>query len=191
MKKKSVTVKAWTRAVMAIVAIIAIVGGVTFATLQSQAAVMKGSIIQTATASLQISANGNTYSNTIDGYVFGNMIPGGQPMPNNGYPVYLKNVGGTPLALKLSIAGNLANTANVDLTKVHVILTPTTGGTPQNILLSSLVGGSGVALTQANRITPGQTMAYMIQVSLDADAVSGPSATIENIDFSFDATAVN
>lgn len=189
--KKNKSIKAISRAALSIMAIAAIVGGVTFATLQSQAAILKGNTIQTATASLQLSSNGTTYSSSLDGYAFSNMIPGGVAVPNNGYPVYLKNVGGTPLALRLSVVGAVTNTDNVDLAKVHVILTPTSGGVPQNITLANLIGGTGVALTQATRLTPNQAQAYTIQVSLDADAVSGPSATIGNIDFSFDATAIN
>jgi hypothetical protein len=183
-----------SRALLAVVAIVLIVGGVTFATLQSQAAILKGNAILTATASLQLSSTGTTYSSSLDGYVFGNLVPGGQASPYNGYPVYLKNVGTTPLSLKLSVANTVSNTNAVDLSKVHVILTPTSGGAPQNITLADLIAANstgGVALTQASHLNASQVISYTIQVSLDADAVNGSNGSIGSIDFSFGAVAVN
>ncbi len=183
-----------SRAVAVLAAIAVIVGGVTFATLQSQAAILKGNNIQTATASLQLSSNGTNYSSSLDGYAFSNLIPGGVSVPNNGYPIYLKNVGTVPLALRLSVTSTITNPNNVDLSKVHVILNPTSGGIPQNITLADLISANptnGIALSQANRITAGQSFAYTIQVSMETDAVSGPTASIDNIDFNFGAVAVN
>lgn len=181
------------RASLVIVAVLAMVGGVTFAALQSQAAVLRGNTIQTATASLQLSADGTHYASTLDGYVFGNLLPGGAASPANGYPISLKNAGTTALALNLSVNGSIDNPDHVDLTKAHVILNPTGGGVSQNITLADLVAssGTGVALTNTPRLLSGQSLTYMIQVSLEADAVSGPSATIGNIDFTFGATAIN
>lgn len=182
------------RAFVAVIATLVVVAGVTFASLQSQQAVLRGNTIQTAVASLQLSPNDVTYSNSIDGYVFGNLVPGGQALPINGYPVYLKNVGTTPLALKLSVGETFTNTDQVDASKVHVILAPISGGVPQNMLLSDLIAANvsgGVALSQGPRVLPGQSIGYTIQVMLEGDAVRGASATLSNIDFNFGATSVN
>lgn len=193
MVKRTNTIRVISRSVLVFMATIAMVGGVTFATLQSQTAIVKGNTIQTASANLQLSANGTNYSNSIDGYVFGNLIPGGAAVPTSGYPVYLKNSGSVPLALKLSVGSSTVLPANIDASKVHIILNPSAGGAPQNILLSDLlsVTGSGVALSQATRLTAGQSMSFLIQVAMDQDAVSGSSASIDSIDFNFGATAVN
>lgn len=193
MKRNRTTI---IRAVGVVGATVALVGGVTFAALQSQLGVLRGNIIQTATASLQVSNNNVTYGATIEGFAFGNIVPGGQASPANGYPVYVRNVGTSPLALKLSVKGPLANPDNVDLSKVHVLLDPVGGGVLQNILLSDLIaadstGGLAVTSASAVHLNPSVTTSFLVRVSMDADAVSGPGATISNIDFNFGGTAVN
>lgn len=192
---KITTIKRVDKQILSIITVLMLaLTGVTYAALQSQSAILQGNTIQTATANLQLSSNGTTYSSQLDGYSFVNLIPGGQPTPLNGYPVYLKNSGSTPLSLKLSISKPVTNADNVDLSKVHVLLSPMGAGAGQNIPLQDLVTtgtNSGVALTTATRIIPSQSLGYTLQVSMDADAISGPSATISNVDFSFGATAVN
>lgn len=192
--KRFQNTKAVMRAAGVVTAVVIAVGGVTFAALQSQIGVVKGNTIQTAVASLQVSPNGTTYASTMDGYVFGNLIPGGQPTPINGYPVYVKNVGTSPLAVKLSVSGTVDNPNNVDLSKVHVILSPTSGGAPQNMLLSDLIAAAssgGIAVNQAGHIIPTQVISFTMQVSLESDAINGPNATLSNVDFNFGALAVN
>ena len=187
-------IRAILRSIGVVSAVVLAVGGVTFAALQSQLGVVRGNTIQTAVASLQVSPNGSTFSSSMDGYVFGNLIPGGQPSPMYGYPVYLKNVGTSPLAVKLSISGPVSNPDSVDLSKVHVILSTNSGGTPQNILMQDLISAAatgGIAVNQASHVIPSQVMSYSIQVQLDADAIHGPSANLSNVDFNFGAVAVN
>ena len=184
---------ALTRVTAVTVAVVAVVGGVTFASLQSQQAILKGNTIQTAMASLQLSSDGTTYSNSLSGYAFMSIIPGGQPTPTSGYPVYLKNAGTTALSLKFSVA-KVTNTDGVDLAKVHVILSPLGGGVPLNFTLQDLLSSSttgGVALTNASRLIPSQVVSYGIQVSMEGDAFNGASASLSDIDFSFGATAIN
>jgi hypothetical protein len=181
-----------SKLVILVLAIVAIAGGAAFAVLQSQPGLVKGNVIQTAVASLQVSPNGTTYGSEMDGYVFGNLIPGGQPTPLNGYPIYVKNVGTTPLALKLSVKPLLANPDNVDLGKVHVILTPIGGGAPQNLLLQDLINtAGGITVNQAIHLMPEQVFQLTLQVSMEADAINGSSATLSNVDFNFGALAVN
>lgn len=182
------------RATLVIGSLMAIVGGVTFAALQSQAAVVKGNSIQTAVASLQVSSDGSNYTNSLNGYAFDGLIPGGAYVPTNGYPVYLKNVGTTPLSIKISVLPSLTNTNQVDLSKVRVSILPLGGGAGQNFSLQELVNANstgGIALTQGTRITSGQSTAVSIKVSMEADAITGPSANISNLDINFDAVAVN
>ena len=182
------------RATLVIGSLMAIVGGVTFAALQSQAAVVKGNSIQTAVASLQVSSDGSNYTNSLNGYAFEGLIPGGAYVPTNGYPVYLKNVGTTSLSIKISVLPGLTNPNQVDLSKVRVSILPLGGGAGQNFSLQELVNANstgGIALTQGARITSGQSTAVSIKVSMEADAIIGPSANISNLDINFDAVAVN
>lgn len=177
-----------------VTALVLLATGVAFAALQSQPGVLKGNTIQTAVASLQVSQNGSTYSSSVDGYTFSNLIPGGQPMPASGYSIFVKNVGTTPLALKLSVKPAVGNPQNVDLSKVRLILTPTPNGTPQSLTLQELISADstgGLTIDQAGHIIPSQVLSYTMRIALDSDAITGPSAMLSNIDFSFGAVAVN
>jgi hypothetical protein len=143
---------------------------------------------------LLLSSDGTNFTSTLSGYAFNNIIPGGAASPTVGYPISLKNAGTTALSLKLSIAKPITNPDNVDLAKVHIILSPFSGGVPQNITLQDLVTSSstgGVALSAASRVTPSQMTGYAMQVMMESDAFSGASTTLSDIEFSFGATAVN
>ena len=182
------------RAVGIVAAVMIVVSGVTFATLQSQQVKLTGNTIQTATANLQISPDGIIYSGSQQGFAFSNLVPGGQAMPLSGYSLYLKNAGGTPLALKLALSSVPTNTDNVDLTKVHVILTPADGGSVQNFTLQSLVDASstgGQSILVPGELMPSASEQYKLQISMESDAVNGPSATIGNLDFSFSGVALS
>jgi hypothetical protein len=127
----------------------------------------------------------------MDGYVFDNLVPGGAAVPNSGYPIYIKNVGTTPLAVKISAGTTISNPDNVNISKVHVIITPVGGGAIQNLTLQELMNPAGIALNNAIRLLPSQIHQIAVQVLLEQDAVSGPSATLNNLDFNFGATATN
>lgn len=177
-------------------AVMVLVSGVTFAALQSQQAVLKGNTIQTAMADLKISTDGTNYSNSLAGYSFANMIPGGGATPTGIDPIYLMNNGSTSLAVKLSIGSGMTSTDGIDLTKVHLTLTPDTGGVPQSMTLHDLVaanvtGGIPITVGAGSSLAPGAKAFYAVRIVMDIDAISGPSATISNLDLDFDATAVN
>ncbi len=192
--KQVINLKTLARAVAVVTAVSIVVSGVTFAALQSQSGVLRGSMIQTAVASLQVSRDGITYTSSVDGYVFGNLVPGGTTSPANGYPVYVKNVGTAPLAVNISVKGPISNPDNVDLTKVHIQLTPISGGAGQNMLFHDLIAANttgGIPVNLGDHLNPSQAQGYLLRASLEADAVTGPSATLSNIDFNFGALAVN
>lgn len=170
-----------------LIALITLVSGVTYAALQSQDALVQNSTISSSIAALQLSSNGVDFTDSIPGFVFGNIKPGGQPMPNTGYPVYIKNTGTTTVALTLAVKDTLAQTGNMDMSKVHVLVTPVQlGGTMQDILLSDLVAQSatgGVPLTQAKSLMTGASTGFFVQVSMEKDAVNGPGASLSHVDF--------
>ena len=176
-------------------AVVVIVSGVTFAALQSQQAKLAGNIIQTATANLQISPNDVSYANSLEGFAFQNLVPGGVAVPNaDTFTFYLKNAGGTPLSLKLAVSSTPLNADNADLSKVHLILIPADGSSPQNFTLAALIAAyssGGLPVISANRLTPATTMKYHLQITMDIDAVTGSGASISNIDLSFSGTATS
>lgn len=182
------------RATGVVTAVVIIVSGVTFAALQSQQDKLIGNTIETATANLQLSTDGTNYSDSHAGFDFNNIVPGGQAVPTAGYPFYLKNAGGTPLSLKMAVSSTPANPNIVDLGKVNIVLTPVaTGTSAQTFTLQSLIASSasgGLAITSGN-LASGASQQFKLQVSMAADAVSGPTASLGNIDFSFSGTAVS
>lgn len=180
----------WLRAVSVVGAII-ISSVVTYAALQSQQAVLSGNSIETATAALQLSLDGATYSSTRVGFTFGNIIPGGPAQPSTGNPIWFKNTGSAALNLRVSLNGTPTTTGDVDLSKVFVVLTPVTGGgTAQSLALDSLVSGTltnGVAIT-APAVAAGTIVQYKLQASMAADAFTGNGATVRNLDLVFIGT---
>ncbi len=171
------------------IAILAV--GVTFAALQSQPDTLTGNSVETATADLRLSTDGNNFSNSHAGFDFNNLIPGGPAVPAAGYSVYLQDSGGTPLAVKLAVSSAPTNPDNVDLSKVSVVLTEVGGGTgSQNFSLQALVAASSSGgLPLSGSIDTHNTKQYKLQVSMAADAVNGSGATLGNIDFVFSGTA--
>lgn len=190
--KLSTKSKALTRVVGVVAAVMVVVSGVTFAALQSQQDMLVGNTIETGTANLQLSTEGINYSDKQAGFDFNNLIPGGPAVPTAGYSVYLKNVGGTPLALKMLVNSVVNNPANVDLSKVNVLLTTVGGGAgAQSFSLASLMAAAanGGLDIGGNNLGPGTSQQYKLQVSMASDAVSGSSANIGNIDFVFSGLA--
>lgn len=135
-----------------------------------------------------MSTDGINYSNSHIGFDFNNIVPGGSAVPETGNPFYLKNAGGTPLAIKFKVSTTPSNPNNVDLSKVNIILTTVASGTSaQTFNLQSLIASSttgGVAIS-GNNLDIGATQLYKLQVSMAADALTGSSAILGNIDFAF------
>ncbi len=190
------TMRPLVQSIGVIAVVVLLVSGVTFAALQSQQAVLKGNSIQTAMADLRLSKDGATYSSSVDGYTFSNIIPGGGAFPANGNPIYLMNNGSTTLALKMSLNSGLTNPDNVDLTKVHVTLTPSGGGAPQGMTVQELVtasttGGIPITVGGGGSLGARSNIYYALRIVMDNDSTTSASATIGNMIFNFDATAVS
>lgn len=167
------------------VSIVALSGGISFASLTSQNR-FTGNTIRTATANLKLSSDGgNTYASNQVGYSFDGIVPGGVPVPVNGYDFHVKNFGSTPLALKISVGSGVSNPDNADLTKVHIFVTALNGGSTQNFTLQSLIDSNatgGLNINSPTQLPAGATSGYKLMVTMDIDAVAGASAVISNID---------
>lgn len=178
-----------------LVALLIVAGGVAFALLQSQAK-LTGNSISTQSAGLLISQNDTNYGQTTTGYSFANIIPGSQSSQTEHF--MLKNTGTSPLALKISVTSVPANPSNIDLTKVHVILTPYSTvtympGTSIDYTLQSLVdaGSTGAPVDYPSPLAVGTKEEFNIKVAMDADAVNGANASLSNIDLGFTGVASN
>ncbi len=186
--KKSQRLRGLKRSILIATLSVGLAGGAAFAVLQSQQNSLTGNTISTATASLQIGLNTTNFDNTHVGFDFNNIIPGGQAEPIDGHTFYLRNAGTTPLSLKFMVNSIPTGASNVDLSKVDVLLTTVGSGTPiQSFSLQSLISGSvtdGVAVVGDN-LEVGSIQHYKLQVSMAGDAVTGSSAALGNIDFTF------
>ena len=184
--------RAWLRAAGIVPAIVVIISGVTFAALQSQDNTLTGNTIATATANLQISTDGVTFTNTQPGFNFNNIVPGGAAMPVAGYPIYLKNAGGTPLTIKMLETKAPTVTGNANLDKVSILVTTVgSGNSAQSFTLNSLLSAVGGETIGTTNLDPGQTQQYKLQASMTADAVNASSASITGVDLLFSGTAVS
>jgi len=179
--------------VIAVLSAVGIVSSlVTFAAIQSTGNALTGNTIQTATANLQISRDGNTYSDNVAGFNFTGLVPGGPAQPAaSTYTVYLRNTGTAALRLSLTVPVVPSVTGTVDLSKVMVCLTPVVNlGQPalptQTIVLAQLVAGT--VSVDNSLVAIGANLAYHVQVSMSADAVAGNGATISNLNLSFSGT---
>ncbi len=186
-------VKPWLRNIVAAMGVSAIVGGITFAALQSQQAILAGNTIDSATASLQLSIDGGNYANTQPGFAFTGLIPGGPAMPTetNGKPLWFKNNGSAPLSLQAMIINAPTTTGDIDLNKVFVVFTPVSGGTAQSVSVASLVAGATHGGVQLNipALGAGNIVQYHIQVSMSADAFSSNTASIRDLNLAFSGNA--
>ncbi len=181
----------WPQFVGVTASLVIMMAGIGYAVLQSQQNSLTGNTISTATANLQLSTDGTTFSGSHIGFDFNNIVPGGSAVPTTGYPFYLKNGGGTPLNIKLAVTSLPTNPSNVDLSKVNIILTTVASGqNPQSFSLQSLMNSAGGGTTiSLSNLDTGVTQQYKLQVSMAADAVSGSSANLGNIDFAFTGLA--
>lgn len=168
--------------------IVVLSGGVAFAVLQSQQVKLTSNSVRTANAGLQLSLNGTTFTDSQLGFDFNGIVPGGPAVPEAGSNFWLKNTGGSPLNLKMTVTSTPSNPENVDLSKVNITLIPVGQGagsqvfTLQSLLSSSTTGGVAINLTP---LTGGASAKFGLQASMAADAISGQSATLGNIDFAF------
>jgi hypothetical protein len=174
------------RAIAVLSAVGIITAVVTFSALQSSGNALTGNSIETATPKLQLSTDGVSFGDSVPGFDFKGIIPGGSPQPsaNGGYLLMVRNVGDSDLRLSVGVPTSPNVSGVTDLSKVNLIITPPAGnGTypPQIIKLSSLLAGQVSIANQGVLIKTG-TVSYRLQVSMDGDAVSGSSASISGLD---------
>lgn len=180
------------RSTLVLSSIAIITTAATFATLQSQQAVLAGNTINSATAALTVSSDGSTFGNSKTGFVFSNVVPGGAATPANGNTVYLRNNGSSNLSLKMAISSTPSNLNNVDLTKVFIEISRTETGFNQTYSVKSLMdsfAGGGTVLNDT--VTSTTTAQYQLRVSMSADAFNNTNGvTISGVDISFVGLAV-
>jgi len=184
MKKKSLV-----GPIITLVALITITTGATFASLQSTSVALTGNQINTS-AGLAISTNGTSFPQTVSGFNFTGVVPGGAAFPASGNTFYIKNTGFANLAVKAAISISPSNPNGVNLSKTYLIFTRTDITSPPvklaiADLLSSYSGSSSGGLSLNDVINTGTTAQFTLQAQMDSDAFNGSSASITGIDLWF------
>jgi hypothetical protein len=177
------------RAVGVVSAVGVLVTGVTFATLQSQQAVLAGNTIQSATADIKIGTSATSFAASRNGFTFDTIVPGGPAMPADGVSIYLKNYGTASLTLKLTGGGSLTNASNIDLSKVKFQVSRMDSGAeqPAQTVDIQTLATTGMALTDP--LAPTAVAQYKLRAAMDGDAFSGQSASVGGIDLVFSGAA--
>ncbi len=192
MSKKSIWAGAVSRAVGVISAVVVLMTGVTYAALQSPQATLTNSTISSATADLRIGTSATSFSSTRVGFNFVDLIPGGIAAPVDGNIFYLKNYGNANLGLHISIVSIPVNLSNVDLTKVSFVMTRLDTNTVQTFTVKALVDSyinGGLSLTDS--LSGSMVAEYKLQAIMSADAFTGQTAQISDLDLVFTGTGTN
>jgi len=192
MSKKSIWVGAVSRAVGVISAVVVLMTGVTYAALQSPQATLTNSTISSATADLRIGTSATSFSSTRVGFNFVDLIPGGIAAPVDGNVFYLKNYGNANLGLHISISSIPVNLSNVDLTKVSFVITRQDTSTAQTFTVKALVDSyinGGLSFTDS--LSGSVVAEYKLQAIMSADAFTGQTAQISDLDLVFTGTGTN
>ena len=192
MSKKSIWTGAVSRAVGVISAVVVLMTGVTYAALQSPQATLTNSTISSATADLRIGTSATSFSSTRIGFNFVDLIPGGIAAPVDGNIFYLKNYGNANLGLHISIGSIPVNLSNVDLTKVSFVMTRLDTSTVQTFTVKALVDSyinGGLSLTDS--LSGSAVAQYKLQAIMSADAFTGQTAQISDLDLVFTGTGTN
>jgi hypothetical protein len=174
------------RAILVVGAAAGLVVGVTFAALNSQATLIGNTI--SATAGLQVSTDGTTYGGSIPGFSFSGVVLGDTTGVTKNFKI--KNSASAPMSLSLKIptAPNFTG-GIVDQTKVHVKLDCTAPVLAMpSTALSALTAGE---VTVTGSLTAGATADCNMNVTLDADAITGATTTTSDpFDLRFTGTGV-
>lgn len=191
--KLSHSISPVTRAVGVFGAVAVVVGGVTYAALQSQAT-LTSNTISSATANLRVDnlGNGIGYTTSDAGFKFTNLIPGA------GYgeakQFKLHNAGNSNLQVTVyATAGSVSGT--LDKNKVHVKFTNKSLSTPGSVqytlaqLEADYNGLPGLVDDDfLDTSTPGEENEFDVQVKLDDGAVGGSGATNSGFSLVFTGT---
>lgn len=191
MGKRSLGVGSLTRAIGVIGAVIVIMTGVTFAALQSPQVMLNNNSISSASADLRIGTSAASFAASRTGFSFTDLMPGGSPSPVDGNSFFLKNYGTAPLTLHISIGSIPVNPSNVDLSKVSFVIMRVDTSVSQTFTIQSLVDSyvtGGVIMD--GQLVGGAVAEYKLRAVMTADAFSGQSASIDDLDLVFAGTGV-
>lgn len=183
MNKLSIIARAGTM----LAAVSALTVAATFAALTSTAT-LTNNTISSASADLQVNNtdNAGTFGATDTGFTFDNLVPGAAYSAAQHFS--LKNNGSANLTVTVYAVGATV-TGTIDKSKVHVKFTNADTANAAEYTMAELeslvrdvpgVSGAGSLAASGN-----EENAFSVQVKLDADAVTGGSASLSGFDLVF------
>lgn len=169
------------RAFLVIGAVAALVTSITFANL-SDTATMADNQFSTATADLKI-WNGAAYVESTPGFNFTNVVPG---TPTSNHIFWLKNEGGVPLDVTVvssdGVETGITNNDGVDFTITNVA-----EAVSVTYSYEALIDGTPDQLPGTD-LDAGEEVQYTVSLLVDGAAVTGSSASITDMDWTFTGT---
>lgn len=184
------------RALVVTGTVLAVMGGITFAVLVSNKAVISSSRITSATAAMQVSLNGIDFGPSMPGFAFHDIEPGGSPGPAEGQDVYVKNSGSLSLMAGLSVdPTTLVYPNDVDFNQVFVVVSPASGGQTLQLSLADLMEKHNTVDAQPlnHKLVPGQITHYKVRIFIAANALASTAsrAEISGLDLVFTGSSVS
>jgi len=175
------------RAIGVIGAVAALVTATTFAALTSNSVVLADSQFQMGTAELKIWDVGSSqYVTTpVNGFNFTNVAPDVQ---TGAFTFWLKNTG--TLNLDITSTGTVGSTPNIiDPSGVNFEIENISEGGIVTYSLAQLVDPTPDPWPNAtNQLDPGEENQYNIKLTVNSSAVSGSSASMNDLDLTFTGT---
>lgn len=179
------------RAVLVVGAVAALVTGVTFAALDSDAT-LTNNRVESATAGLQVDNTDdatNPAGSTDVGFAFTGLVPGAEYL-SPGHHFSLKNTGDTELRVKVKVSGGTLDGA-IDKSKIYFqfedLDNDSAPANPKEYTLEELetAGQWLPGVSGADDLEVGGARNFEVKVRLGADAITGDSASFDGFTFTF------
>ncbi len=172
------------RAVGVFAAVAVLVSSVTFAALQSQATLTNNQFA-TGTANLKI-WDGETYQSEAEGFNLTKLVPG---TDSNPYDLWLKNDGTIDLNVDVVSSTPTFSAGVLNASLINVKITSVVGGESLDYPLSQLYDATPDALPGAP-LAAGAERHYTVVININPDAVTGDSASVSDMNWTFTGTQV-
>ncbi len=171
------------RASAMLVAISGLVAGVTYASLTTTAT-LTGNTFASATAELFVSSDGSTPTgNTATGFTVSGLVPGAGPSAPQTFK--LKNNGEVGLGVTVYATPSVV-TGTLNNSKVHFCFTKTSGPSTDCFTYAQMLAVFNTM--PGGPLAADDTQDYTLTIEMDADAVTGGSASVAPFDLVFTGT---
>jgi len=165
------------RAIGTMGAVAALVGGITFAALQSNTVALSSNTLSSATAALQIGSNSESYSDTAVAGMTATLVPG---VPSSPFTFYLKNNGQSDMNITAHVPTDVSSST---IPASDITLSLDCGGGPVSFTLDAWHAGS--AAIPGNPLTASNTWTCTETATLASSYSGGGGESVTPFDVQF------